>query len=127
QADDPRREPDRADEERRQASGGEGVSQVPLVVEGTEAVRRHGLPPGPEIGLQPGQVQVQAAEDAVHDQLQGARTPWLEGGSVPLLRPQQRSDDEDHWPLARPYPSLAPARSQTAPAALCSAASPSAT
>src|SRR4029453_13436716 len=117
QADDSDREPGGAHEERPQALGGEGFPEVPLVVESAEALRRHRLQACAEVrGVEP-EVPLQAAEEPLQDQLQGARTSWLEVGSVPLLRPQQRDHGEGDWPLARLSPFPAPAPSSDGPAA----------
>src|SRR5205085_12527274 len=105
----------------------EGVPDVPLVAEVAEALRRHGLPPGAEVGREQQEVQIQSAEDAVQDQLGEAGSARLEVGAVPLLRPLERNHDEDHWPLARPASSPAPVRPSAAPAAASRAGSRSAT
>src|SRR5207247_1605202 len=121
------RAPGRAHENRPQALGGQGFPEVPLVVEGAEALRRRRLQACAEVRRVEREVPFQAAEEPLHDQLQGPRTAWLEVGSVPLLRSQQRDHGEGDWPLARLSPFPAPAPSSDAPAAASRAESRSAT
>ena len=52
-----------------EALGGEGFPEVPLVVEGAEALRRHRLQACAEVRRVEREVPLQAAEEPLHDQL----------------------------------------------------------
>ncbi len=112
--------------ERAQGKTDKHLPEVPVVVEGAEALRGHRLPARVEVCRDERQVPLQAAEDPVHDQLQGPRPAWLEVGPVPLLRPQHRDHGEGDWPVARPSAFPPPAPSSDAPGALWLAESRSA-
>src|SRR5439155_22617237 len=117
EADDFDREPGRAHKERAQAPGSEGFPEVSLVFESAEAVRRYRLQTRAEVSSVEPEVPLQAAEEPLHDQLQGSWIEGLEVGSVPLLRSQQWDHGEGDWPVARPSRSRAPAPSSDAPGA----------
>jgi Bacterial extracellular solute-binding protein len=126
--DDPDRKPCRPDEERRRASGGEGVSQVPLLGHVAEDLRRAGLSACDQDRLL--RLQVQAAEGSLHDRHEEGRPERMEGGAAPLLPPEHVDHGQGRavdWPVAQRLSSVPSARFPASPAGRLRAVSPPAT